>query len=106
MRQVLTLVLVSLVPLWLSQTQGKDVNLAVLLPYSGHWPVGRTIAGAVSEAVDYVNNHPDLLQGRTLKFVWNNTHCKGSDGLREMVDLYYDMHNNLHGIIAGGCDQV
>ena len=90
-----------------SQKEGdEDVNLGILLPYSGYWPVGRQIAGAVLEAVDYVNAHPEILYGRTIRFFWNDTHCRGADGLREIVDMYIKMGQNLHGVIGGGCDAV
>ena len=46
----------------------KRLRLGVLLPMTGDWPIGRSVIGAVSLAVQDVNNDPRLLPGRKLEF--------------------------------------
>ena len=83
----------------------EDIVLGLLLPFSGERPIGRYIAGAMTIAVEVINNNDTLLPGRNLSFVWNDTECVGKVGLHETVDLFLTVRK-LHGFIGGGCDEV
>ncbi|XP_038050160.1 atrial natriuretic peptide receptor 1-like [Patiria miniata] len=83
----------------------EDIVLGLLLPFSGQWPVGRYIAGAMTVAVDNINRDPNLLLGRNLTFIWNDTRCVGKVGLYEAVNLWLNVRR-LHAFIGGGCDVV
>ncbi|XP_070568265.1 atrial natriuretic peptide receptor 1-like isoform X2 [Ptychodera flava] len=80
-----------------------DVTVGVLLPWTGSWPIGSRIAGAISIALEKINNNDTLLPNRTLTFVWNDTQCSAKMCLSEIVDLWRGIPN-LHAFIGPGCD--
>ncbi|XP_022107598.1 atrial natriuretic peptide receptor 2-like [Acanthaster planci] len=83
----------------------EDIVLGLMLPFSGQWPVGRYIAGAMTVAVDDVNSNENLLKGRNVTFIWNDTTCAGKNGLYQAVNMWLYVHR-LHAFIGGGCDVV
>ena len=89
-----------------SRGSSKDVNLLVLIPWSGSWPVGKSMASAIPIALEDVNSRSQLLPNRTLRYVWNDTRCDAGDGLYEMVNMWMTLRENLHAIIGGACDVV
>ena len=84
---------------------GTDVHFGLLLPYTGSWPVGQSISGAALVAVEDANT---ILApwNRTLRFIWHDTKCHKSNGLKEVVDLYFKLRPDFHAYIGGGCDVV
>ena len=98
---IVTLVVLLMIP----GCHGTQVNLAVLIPTTGSWPIGRSIAGAMSVAIDYVNSG-DLLPNRTLVGMWNDTRCHAGTGLGEVINLRMRLWQDLHAIIGAGCDTV
>ena len=81
----------------------KQVKLGILLPMTGSWPIGETIAGAILEALEDGNK---LLAkcDRELIYVFNDTHCQEGSGLYEAVDMYY--RYQLGAFIGPSCNDV
>jgi ABC-type branched-subunit amino acid transport system substrate-binding protein len=86
--------------------KASDVNIAVLFPVTGHWPVGKRMASTVRMAVEDINNDANLLPNRTIKFLFNDTGCLARKGLGEVVNLWAHMRENLHAFIGPGCDTI
>lgn len=84
---------------------GDKIVMAVLLPWSGNRPLGKTIAGAVTLAIEKLNADETLLPNRTVEFVWNDTQCNVKYGLKEAVD-FWRYQDPLHVIIGGACSIV
>lgn len=82
----------------------RQLTVMVLLPVTGDWPVGRSIAGAVPVALHAATS--DVLPGWDLHFVWNDTRCHAGTGLGEVVSMYLHLTEPLRAIIGGGCDSV
>lgn len=95
-----------LLSLWTSCCAANDLTIMVLLPVTGDWPVGQSIAGAVPVAINDIVKRKDLLNGHSLNFVWNDTHCDPGTGLGEVVSHYLQLGAQLNAIIGGGCNQV
>ena len=79
------------------------VELGILLPMTGSWPVGRTIAGAAALAVERINTDASLLRGKRLKFTWLDDGCSSSQGQRSMTDLLRD--SNITAVIGPGTER-
>ena len=79
------------------------VELGILLPMTGWWPVGRTIAGAAALAVERINTDASLLRGKRLKFTWLDDGCSSSQGQRSMTDLLRD--SNITAVIGPGTER-
>jgi ABC-type branched-subunit amino acid transport system substrate-binding protein len=69
-------------PLWclwiflklLTLTGGKDILIGYLMADKGKASnQGRIISGAMTLARDTINNDPNLLNGYTVRFIWNDT---------------------------------
>ncbi|XP_002733692.2 atrial natriuretic peptide receptor 1-like [Saccoglossus kowalevskii] len=84
--------------------QDNNITIGVLLPWTGSWSIGRSIGGAVSVAVDYINSNHNILPNRTLQFVWKDTGCTEKQGLTEAVNLWST--TQPHALIGGGCDEM
>ncbi|KAJ8031037.1 Atrial natriuretic peptide receptor 1 [Holothuria leucospilota] len=85
--------------------EDEKITLAVLMPFTGSRPLGKTIAGAIPLAVEDVNINPTLLQNKTLDFVWNDTECNARAGLTEAVN-FWRYQEPFHAIIGGACSIV
>ena len=72
------------------------IRIGVLLPMTGSWASGRTIAGAASMAIERINSDPTLLGGgRRRKPVvaelkWLDSGCSAGKGLESMMELLAD----------------
>jgi hypothetical protein len=86
--------------------RSEDVNIALMLPVTGSWPVGKRMASAATMALDAINSDKYLLPNRTLKFLWNNTDCNARKGLGEVVNLWASMRTKLHAFVGPGCDGI
>jgi hypothetical protein len=86
----------------LSATLGakESIRIGILLPMSGEWTAGRTIAGATSLAVERINRDARLLGGRTVEFTWLDGACNASQSLAAMTELLTDAQ--LGAIIGPG----
>lgn len=83
----------------------SEVTIAVLLPFSGPRPIGRTVASAAAIAVDDINKNQQLLPSTTLNFVWNDTRCDETQGLATIVN-YLTNPKTIDAFIGPGCDEV
>jgi ABC-type branched-subunit amino acid transport system substrate-binding protein len=79
------------------------IFIGILLPMTGSWPVGRTIAGAAALAVERINTDASLLRGKRLKFTWLDDGCSSSQGQRSMTDLLRD--SNITAVIGPGTER-
>ncbi len=72
------------------------IRLGVLLPMSGSWAAGRTIAGAASMAIERINSDPTLLGGArrrrpvVAELKWLDSGCSAGKGLESMMELLAD----------------
>ena len=53
-----------------SEAVAPALKLGLLLPVSGSWTAGRTIAGAAALAVKRINDDAGLLGGMRVEYVW------------------------------------
>ena len=81
----------------------QQVNVAVLLPWGGHWPVAGRIAGAIPVAMRDVRQR-GLLTNVNLTYTWRDTQCHAGVGLAELFDL--KQTGKIQAIVGGGCDEV
>lgn len=51
----------------------RTLQLAALLPYTGSWPVGYGMSGAVPMAIDFINSDPSFAYIRKLGYRFNYT---------------------------------
>jgi hypothetical protein len=56
-----------------SSTSNRTLQLAVLLPYTGSWPVGYGISGAVPLAVNYIRTDTSFAYLRNKGYDFNYT---------------------------------
>lgn len=49
---------------------------------------GLVISGAISYAIDQINNNTDLLPYHHLNFIWNDTEADSSKGTRALTNLW------------------
>jgi hypothetical protein len=72
-------------------TRGRTLQVGVLLPYTGSWPVGLGISGAVPLAIDYVRTDQDFALFRKLGYDLNytivNCPCDEGPGLVAFAEL-------------------
>jgi hypothetical protein len=54
-------------------TSNRTLQLGVLLPYTGSWPVGYGISGAVPLAVNYIRTDPSFAHLRSKGYDFNYT---------------------------------
>ena len=73
-----------------SSFPGESIRLGVLLPMSGSWHSGRTIAGAASLAVKRINRDASLLGGKTVEYVLLDGGCNATQGLKVAMSLLED----------------
>ena len=81
------------------------VLLGVLLPLSGAWSSGTTIAGALPLAVDEVNADPTLLPGKTLDYIYRDSGCSVEAALQGFGTLTNKMNKMkpIDAVIGPGC---
>ena len=81
----------------------KRLRLGILLPMTGDWPIGRTVIGAVSLAVDDVNNDPGLLPGRKLEYApVRDDACNKLKALQSLSTIF-DVDGPIDFVIGPGC---
>ena len=79
------------------------ILLAVLLPLSGAWPAGQTVAGAVELAVERVNADATLLPGRTLGYQWRDSACSAPAALNGLGSLISSKDARPSAVIGPAC---
>ncbi|EDO33461.1 predicted protein, partial [Nematostella vectensis] len=85
---------------------GTDVKLGLLIPFrhvrelGNSFHAGENYASAMSIAVDAVNKRKDLLPGRNISFIWNDTNC---DELNTIRALVYQLNAGVTAFIGPGC---
>ncbi|XP_078693880.1 atrial natriuretic peptide receptor 2-like isoform X3 [Branchiostoma floridae x Branchiostoma belcheri] len=84
----------------------KNLTVAVLLPWTGTWPIGQRMGPAAAVAIDDINNNAALLPDHHLDFVWKDTGCSAREGMDVTMELYEELGENLRVIIGPGCDAV
>ena len=76
------------------------VHLGVLLPISGSWKRGRTIAGAVTLAVERIELDASLLPGLRIQYEWLDAGCNVSQGITSLQALL--KNSELSAVIGPG----
>ena len=64
------------------------IHVALLLPFSGSWPIGPRIAGAAQLAVERVNADQALLNGHVLQYTWADSGCSAKQALKAVGELF------------------
>ncbi|XP_033126595.1 atrial natriuretic peptide receptor 1-like [Anneissia japonica] len=87
---------------------GKDFRLGFLVPWDGFWPVGQRAGGAMTVAIETINNDSNFSAihdgGHTLSFIWNDTDCDTSKGLASILDMYEKY--SVDAFIGPGCSVI
>ena len=83
----------------------ETVNLAVFLPISGSWSVGKTIAPAAQLAADYINNNDLILPGYSINISHYDTGCNEGKTIWQLIQ-HTNIKKMMAGIIGGACDPV
>ncbi|KAL5018501.1 hypothetical protein ScPMuIL_004223 [Solemya velum] len=61
------------------------------LPFQGFYrQPGQAISGALTYAIEQINNNTDILPGRTLQFILAETYGQESESIRQTVELLND----------------
>ncbi len=76
------------------------LKLGLLLPVTGSWKGGRTIAGAAALAAQRVNDDPSLLGGIFVEYVWEDAGCDVGSGVGALFKLLGG--SNIDGVIGPG----
>lgn len=87
---------------------GDTVNtarLGIMLPVTGDWKLGRTLAGAAKLAIDAVNADPDILQAKTLEYAWADSGCASAKALAEYEAMKQD-DGPFDAMIGPGCSRA
>ena len=79
----------------------EPIHLALLLPVSGSWDLGKRIAGAASLAVERVNADNALLPRRRLVYSWADSGCSAQQGLAAMGEL--GRERRIDAVIGPAC---
>lgn len=84
----------------------NDIKIGLLIPFKyaqslgNYYFRGQYYASAMSIAVDAINNRTDLLPGRNITFIWNDTEC---DELKTLRALAYQINAGVKAFIGPGC---
>lgn len=90
-------------------TLADEFKLGLLIPFKhaselgNYFHRGEYYASAMSIAVDDINKRQDLLPGRNLSFIWNDTLCEELNTLRALV---YQLNNGVGAFIGPGCSCI
>ena len=74
--------------------------LGLLLPVSGSWTTGRTIAGAAALAVKRINDDAGLLGGMRVEYTWTDVGCRPYKAVEGTLKFMADP--KIDGIIGPG----
>lgn len=83
-----------------------EFKLGLLIPFKhvsklgNYFHRGEYYATAITIAVDNINKRHDLLPGRNLSFIWNDTSCEELNTLRA---VFYQLNNGVGAFIGPGC---
>ncbi|KAK3705160.1 hypothetical protein QZH41_003755 [Actinostola sp. cb2023] len=83
-----------------------DIKLGLLIPFKyarslgNYYHRGQYYASAISIAVDEINRRSDILPGRNISFIWNDTEC---DELKTLRALVYQLNAGVTAFIGPGC---
>ena len=88
---------------WRSWIPPSSVLLGALLPLSGPWAEGPSVAGALPLAVERVNADPSLLPGLTLEYVVRDSACSVPAALRGFGELTKAIEGRIDAILGPGC---
>ena len=83
---------------------GEEFTLGLLIPFhtsDSFNSKGLYYAPAISQAVEDINNMPDLLPGHNISFIWNDTECDEEQALRAL--FYQIQEKDVSAIIGPGC---
>lgn len=84
----------------------EEVKLGLLIPFKrtnrlgNYYHRGEFYASAMSIAVDDVNRRSDLLPGKNVTFIWNDTDCEEFKTLQSIV---YQLTQGVSAFIGPGC---
>ena len=87
---------------WRRWIPPSSVLLGALLPLTGPWAEGPSIAGALPLAVERVNANPSLLPGLTLEYVVRDSACSGQAALRGFGELIAT-EGRIDAMLGPGC---
>ena len=82
--------------------ESASVLLGALLPLSGPWAGGPSIAGALPLAVERVNADPSLLPGFKLEYVVQDSACSVRAALHGFGELIAT-EGRIDAILGPGC---
>ena len=83
-----------------------EFKLGLLIPFKhasklgNYFHRGEYYASAMSIAVEDINKRQDLLPGRNLSFIWNDTMCEELNTLRALV---HQLNSGVGAFIGPGC---
>lgn len=89
-----------------SDEDNKDIKIGLLIPFKyarslgNYYFRGQYYASAMSIAIDDINKRKDLLPGRNISFIWNDTEC---DELKTLRALAYQINHGVKAFIGPGC---
>lgn len=84
----------------------EEVKLGLLIPFKRTDRLGNSFhrgefyASAMSIAVEHINQRSDLLPGKYVTFIWNDTDCEEEKTLQAIV---YQLTQGVSAFIGPGC---
>ena len=79
------------------------LKLGLLLPVSGSWKAGRTIAGAAALAVQRINDDAGLLGGMRVEYVWVDSGFTVAAGNEAVAKLL--ANKDIDAVFGPGADR-
>ncbi len=91
--------------------KSKVYNLGVVVPWTGFYAVGKRSGGAVTLAVEKVNEDNETFRkihedGHSLKFIWEDDECSESIGLPLVAEMAIGRDEPVDVFIGPGCSVV
>ena len=90
----------------------KVFTFGLLFPWQGFVPVGSHSAGAVTIALEEIQNDTTTFAllhsgGHRINFTWADTECEESVGLPLITDMYFGIHYEpVDAFIGPGCSVI
>ena len=81
----------------------RDIKLGILIPWSAKSLNGNRVAGAVTRAIDDINNNTNILNNTFVTFVHRNSGCSSTLGVGGAMDLY---STNIDAYVGPLCSEA
>ena len=86
-----------------NETKTK-LKMSYLIPWTGQYPIGKTMGPVILQALDNVKNR-GLLLNYDIELHWRDTKCDKRIGVKMLIDIWRD-NQDLDVIIGDACSEI